>query len=265
MLWIYDLPTWLLGLLIVGGFTLLSLGGLYATRRLIRRVVGSSTGVASEGVDVFINSAVLIYGLIAGLLAVAVWEQYARVDDQVSSEANALATIYRDASAYPEPWRGKLTAEIRTYVRYLIDVAWPLQRKGIVPDSGVRFVNAIEYTLYAYEPKSEGQKILATSAVDEFNRYLEFRRARLYLINSGLPGPLWAVIMIGAVITIVLTYFLALERWSAHIIMTTFTAIIISLLIFMIAVMDHPFRGEVSVGPDAFELVYQQLMQPSTP
>jgi hypothetical protein len=25
--------------------------------------------------------------------------------------------------------------------------------------------------------------------------------------------------------------------------------------------MDFPFRGEFSVGPDAFELVYEQLMQ----
>jgi hypothetical protein len=195
-------------------------------------------------------------------LAVATWEQYTRVDDRVSSEANSLATIYRDVSAYPEPWRSKLTSEIRTYTRYLIDVAWPLQRKGIVPNVGVREVNAIEFTLYAYEPRSEAQKILANSAVEEFNRYLEFRRSRLYLINSGLPAALWAVIIIGAIITIVLTYFLALERWNAHVIMTTFAAIIISLLIFMIAVMDHPFRGEVSVGPDAFELIYQQLMQP---
>ena len=33
-------------------------------------------------------------------------------------------------------------------------------------------------------------------------------------------------------------------------------------MIFLIAAMDNPFRGEVSVGPDPFEAVYQSLMKP---
>jgi hypothetical protein len=34
------------------------------------------------------------------------------------------------------------------------------------------------------------------------------------------------------------------------------------MMIFLLAAMDHPFRGELSVGPEAFELVYDQLMKP---
>ena len=32
-------------------------------------------------------------------------------------------------------------------------------------------------------------------------------------------------------------------------------------LIFLIAAMDNPFRGEFSVGPDAFQLIYEGLMK----
>jgi hypothetical protein len=35
----------------------------------------------------------------------------------------------------------------------------------------------------------------------------------------------------------------------------------VGVVIFMIAAMDNPFRGEVSVGPDAFELIYTSLMK----
>lgn len=42
--------------------------------------------------------------------------------------------------------------------------------------------------------------------------------------------------------------------------MTVFAAVMVSLLIFMIAVVDHPLRGAVGIGADAFELVYKQLM-----
>jgi hypothetical protein len=37
---------------------------------------------------------------------------------------------------------------------------------------------------------------------------------------------------------------------------------LLGLLIFLLAAIDNPFRGAISVGPEAFELVYEQLMQP---
>lgn len=46
-----------------------------------------------------------------------------------------------------------------------------------------------------------------------------------------------------------LTYFLALERFKVHLVMTIVSGILVSLLIFMIAAVDHPFRGGVSIGP----------------
>ena len=36
--WIYDLSNWLLGVLIVGIFTIVGLAGLYLTRPLVRRL-----------------------------------------------------------------------------------------------------------------------------------------------------------------------------------------------------------------------------------
>ena len=39
---------------------------------------------------------------------------------------------------------------------------------------------------------------------------------------------------------------------------------LLGLLIFLLAAMDQPFRGEISVGPEAFEMVYDQLMKPES-
>ena len=71
------------------------------------------------------------------------------------------------------------------------------------------------------------------------------------------------VVVLGGCLTIVLTYFLGLERFKLHVVMTAFCAVMVSLLIFMIFVVDHPYRGDVSIGPDAFELVYEQMMAPA--
>lgn len=88
---------------------------------------------------------------------------------------------------------------------------------------------------------------------------IEWRRLRLHDKDAGLPEALWAVVVLGGILTIVLTYFLALERFKVHLAMTVASGILVSLLIFMIAAVDHPFRGGVSIGSDAFQLVYDQL------
>jgi uncharacterized membrane protein YqgA involved in biofilm formation len=50
------------------------------------------------------------------------------------------------------------------------------------------------------------------------------------------------------------------EKKRLHDLLTAVLASLLGLLVFLLAVMDFPFRGEFSVGPDSFELVYQQLM-----
>jgi hypothetical protein len=49
---------------------------------------------------------------------------------------------------------------------------------------------------------------------------------------------------------------------SMHFWMTVMLSGLLGLLIFLLAALDHPFRGGISVGPEAFEMVYEQLMKP---
>ena len=79
----------------------------------------------------------MIYGLLLGLLAVATYQNLSDVEKTVGNEAAALGALYRDVSAYPEPARSEVQAMIRDYTRYVIDEAWPLQQKGIVPPGAV--------------------------------------------------------------------------------------------------------------------------------
>ena len=50
----------------------------------------------------------VIYGLLLGLLAVAIYQNHTDVEKAVSSEASSLAALYRDVTAYPEPQRTEL-------------------------------------------------------------------------------------------------------------------------------------------------------------
>jgi hypothetical protein len=66
----------------------------------------------------------------------------------------------------------------------------------------------------------------------------------------------------GAFICIAITWFFYMRNQSMHFWMTVLLSVLLGLLIFELATIDYPFRGDMSVGSDAFVTVYEQLMKP---
>jgi hypothetical protein len=264
MYWVYDIPSWLLAALIIAVAVAIGLAGLYATRKWVRRVHGHEHS-HNEIVGFYLGAVCLFYGITLGLLAVGTWQAYSDVDTKVGEEASVLAALYRDVSGFPDPTRAGLQADLREYARQVIDVSWPQQRRGIVPRNAAAAVNAIQTHLASFDPVTEGQKTLHAEAFHEFNRLVELRRIRLKSVVSGLPASLWYVVLLGAFFNIAMTWFFHMRSQSMHFWMTIMFSGLLGLLIFLLAAMDNPFRGEVSVGPEAFEMVYQQLMKPGNP
>jgi hypothetical protein len=129
-----------------------------------------------------------------------------------------------------------------------------MQQHGIVPNNASPILNDFQEHFMSFEPQNERQEILATEAYRAFNELTESRRARLNSIQDEMPGPLWALVLAGAVICISIS-------WFFH--MTILFSCLLGLLIFLIAVLDNPYRGRLSVTPEPLERVYQQVMAPS--
>src|SRR5208282_204472 len=130
--WVYDLPTWLFGLLTVAVTVAVGLGGFYTRRKWVRRVHGDEHS-HNEIVGFYLGAICLFYGITLGLLAVATWQTYTDVETTVGEEAAAVGALYRDVSSFPDPNRTELQSDLRQYARQVIDVAWPQQRRGIIP------------------------------------------------------------------------------------------------------------------------------------
>jgi cation transporter-like permease len=85
------------------------------------------------------------------------------------------------------------------------------------------------------------------------------RRERLLAANGGLPTILWVVLIGGGVITIAFTYLFGLENTVVHTLMVASLALIIALSLFTVATLNHPFKGDVRIHPDAFEQVLDRF------
>jgi hypothetical protein len=260
--WIYLLPNWIFGTLTVLVFVVIGLAGLYLTRGWVPRLHHADHAY-NDIVGFYLAAVTVLYGITVGLLAIATWTSYSDAQGKVDHEAVALGGLYRDVGAYPEPSRSIMQEDLRKYTRQVIDVGWPMQQHGIVPNNASGVLNDFQAHFMSFEPTTERQKILAAEAYRAFNDLVESRRGRLNTITTEMPGPLWALVIAGAVICIAVSWFFHAVSFSMHALMTTLLSVLLGLIIFLIAVLDNPYRGALSVTPEPLQNVYEQIMTPS--
>jgi Protein of unknown function (DUF4239) len=143
----------------------------------------------------------------------------------------------------------------------VIKEAWPLQRRGEVPRAGVKEIDDVEAKLVAFEPTTEGQKLLHGETLRSYGQMLEARRLRLDAVLTGLPGALWFVIVIGALVSLSSTFFFQVEDTLVQKFQVVLLAIFIGMIIFIIFALDRPFRGDLGLQPEPYQLIYDQLMK----
>ncbi|MEO5713705.1 MAG: hypothetical protein ABIT37_09480 [Luteolibacter sp.] len=256
----FDLPLWISGSVIVLCLCLYSLIGLVVVRRCVlpRLIVKDSDGEFSGAM---LQAVMVFYGLAVALISVSVWESYGDVSKTISQEATAIAALYRDVSTYPEPVRAGLQMDLRDYTHQIIHEAWPQQRRGEIPGGGVLLVDRFQKHLASFEPVTEGQKLLHAEALRAYNIMIQARRMRLDSVGTRLPGILWFVIISGAFISLCSSFFFRITDTRLHGIQVTLLATFIGLVIFMIFALDRPYRGDLGLTADPYQLIYDQLMK----
>ena len=258
--WIYEVPIFLTFAIIAGAFTLYGVIGLRIIKKVFHKKLGYDAG-RNDQVTSFMSVLVVSYGITLGLVAVSTWENLSQVQEKVSKEASALAALYRDISSFPEPNKSALQGLLKKYTRYTIDQAWPQQRQGIVPEPGVAMIIEFQDTLYAFQPSGKNQEFLFGETLRTYNDYVNMRRMRLLSIDGGLPPIIWVATVLGGLLTISFLWFFVMQEFWLQSLLTTLVSFSIGVMIFLIAIMDHPFRGKISVSPDGFEMVYGHFMK----
>ena len=257
---LFDIPLWIMGPTIIAALCTFAVVGLLLVRRRVLPRLRVETG-DSEFTGAMLQSVMVFYGLAVALIAVTVFQTYSETQKVVTGEATALNALYRDVTSYPEPIRTELQQGVRDYTRYVIDEAWPLQRQGKVPSGGFELMTRFQVTLTTFEPTTEGQKLLHGETLRAYNTTIQTRRLRLDAVGTGLPKVMWVVIVFGAFISLSSAFFFKVKDARLHILEVLLLAVFIGLVIFMILSLDRPFRGDLGIGADPYQLVFDQLMK----
>lgn len=260
--WLYSLSSFALCLLIVSSFVAICLFGLLFSRGWVKRL--HETDHSHNDIVGFYLAAITVFDAITlGLVAVGTWQTYTDAQLRVDHEAAALGALYRDAGAYPDPLRSQLQDDLRVYYHEVVVVGWSQQRHGLVPNEDSAPLDRFQTHFMNFEPTTERQKIIAAETYRAFNDLVESRRTRINSITAELPSPIWVMVVAGAILSIVATWFFHTPSINMHLWLSVVYSVLVGLLIYLIVSLDNPYRGHISVGPEPLVRVYEQTMTSS--
>ena len=257
--WLNSLSAPELALTSCAFFLLITLIGIVLIHPVMRRWIHGGKQVNDVVIFVAANYG-LIYAVLLGLLTVATFQTTKDLQDHISSEASSLSTMYHSAEGYPEPMRGAFRGGLRDYTHYVIEKDWPAHRLAMTPKGGEHRLQAIRQTLFAFEPASKTQEVLHGEIIREFNAMNVSREQRLDAVSSSMPGVLWWVVIVGAVVSIAFIWMLHMDL-VPQLFLGGVTALFLGVMTFLIYAMDHPLQGAVSVDPGPFQSVYDLVMK----
>lgn len=253
--WIYKLPHWQLLLLFVGAAVCVCWGLIIILKPVMTRWFRSDHEDRNSIIDILVAGTGLFYGLLLGLVAVGAYTNYSNADDSVSREADAVGVLYRDISNFPEPQRSGLRSELLRYIDVVINQEFPSAHHGELLAAASPVATEIHKQIASFTPTTFGGEALDSETLRQFADMISARNQRLNQMAAGLPGTLWFVLIVGAVINLALIAMLGINELNAHLALSGIFAVFLSLMVFLIADLDHPFLGQYSIAPDAFETI----------
>jgi hypothetical protein len=259
--WIYNTPIWLVGIVIVGGMTLLSCLGLLLFHRFVALSV-------RRGHNDLVGTTLAVIGTVAAILmafiGVATWEAYSHAEALTEGEAGALSNLYFDSYGLPGDGMGDpIRTDIKDYLIHVTTQEWPRQQQGRFDEktrmAGRMILADINSKLVSFIPENAGQTNVHAQMLTVLNELSTARRNRTEAASGHVPQPVWIIMLLGTALTVGYTFIFGAKTLWVHMVVTGSVAASLALVILLIVVMDYPFRGEVSIGANAYDAVVEMI------
>lgn len=255
-LWFAALPLWASAMVVVGVPTVLAMFGPV----LVRRRVALERLTTNNEVAGF-KFAVLgvVYAVLLGFAVIVVWEKFHDAESAVMQEAGTSATMFRMSDGLGGEAGAALHARLKEYVKIAIESDWPAMARAGLSRDGTRAMNDLYATVLAGPAQSPRDTIVMQELLTQLDQLTQARRTRIALAEGIVPGVVWTVLFLGAVVTVGFTFFFGTFHLRAQVLMTGLLAVTVFMGLFVILAINHPFTGMVSVTPEPLQLVLREF------
>jgi hypothetical protein len=256
--WLHELPVGLGAAFVCGCFLVPTLIGSAFLQPVVGRLLRGEKD-QNTLVGLLLNALALYYGVLLALLSIAVFDNYDKARDAIGQEASSIIALYRNVSGYREPVRSSLMGVLSQYLDEETGPGWSEQHRNRVSARGVLLVDELSRQLFSFRPDREGgEDVTHRETLRTFSDFVERRRTRIQAAETSIPSVIWYVVLMGAILNVFVLWLFDLNRIS-HFILGGVLTIFIGLVVYMVAVLDQPFRGAHGLRPDDLILARQQM------
>jgi Protein of unknown function (DUF4239) len=250
---LYTHPTWLVGLVVIGAWTGLSLIGLCLFHRLVDVHMRHKD---TETVGLTYAIVAVVYAVLIAFIVVDVFETFAKGDEIATAEANKLSNLMLDSAGLPAQMASAVRSDLDKYIDIVVKSEWPSQQKGKLGDAvfepGWTVLAHLSTQLAAFEPATTGQNVNKGEMLHVMDDLIRARRSRVLAAGEHLPDVVWQILLLAGAVAVGYTYLFGAHSFRIHLTITGLISATIALVFVLIIALDYPFRGEVSVSDEAF-------------
>lgn len=260
--WLNDLPLWQTAFLIVGGSILFSFIGTIVARAYfgerqleLNNILGGFKYLAMSQ----------IYGAFVGFLLLGTYQRYDAVRTDIVIEANALTTLDRLASGFPEAARDQFRSALKDYAREVVDVEWPRmgQRNADLGtaaplDTLYDVFSAIETTstnLHVFvglQTENTKQTELINYARQLVTVIRDMRAVRVLRSFGTMQILLWVAVITGTVVAMIFPWLFGTVNPAAAFAMSVLSIVLMTSIILVVLKMSYPFGGPEALQPTPY-------------
>lgn len=212
-----------------------------STRRLHNDAIGPNVSVIGT------TYAVLIAFMLSG-----VWNEMQAASLNAEQEANNLVNIFRFAEQLPPESRTQIQNLTHNYAQMMVTKEWDAMAAENSSPEGHIITRDLWRTMTGMQPQTANEQRIMDHSLSELSTMTEHRRIRLLQSREGLPALLWAVLIVGGIVTVGSTCLFGIDDFKLHIVQVFEISFLISLMLVAIAAIDRPYQGMVHVPSDAF-------------
>jgi ABC-type multidrug transport system fused ATPase/permease subunit len=250
------IPTIILGLIIIGGAVILTIIGLLIMRRFVPHHKLKSHNDVSGPI---FGTLGVVYAVLLAFIVVIVWQNFDKSDANVQQEENCVIDLWRDAAAFSPDFKKEVRGLFKEYAQVIVQEEWDMLARGDYSRKAGQVVNKI-WSLYSnYQPRDMKEMAFFQESIKKLNEFGELRLMRLMDARKGVHPILWFVLITGGIVTIAFTFFFGAESLNTQMAMSVLLAMIISLILFTVLMLDYPFTGDVKISPETFKLLLEKM------
>lgn len=221
---------------------------------LIRKIIPNKFQKEELGsVGNFISGSIAgLHAISAGFILVYLVGNFNQATNIVTNESIMLRKFINTVAWLPERLQPSIYTDITNYIEDIVNKEWALMNDGQkIDDKTLSHLQSITNVIQQYHDNDPMQLFIKQKIFNDVQELDTIRHRRIQTSYASLNVEYWFVILLTALINL---FFICLlgNKLYFHNISVMFACITSASIIFLLIILDRPFRGNLSASQDEF-------------